>query len=501
MEAQDRHKDPDTEESQKKIHKLQKALIAAQQREQLEKAARENLEKELFHKESLLKTANSERLDKDARIRACERHLDNTKDELDMAQRELRLSYLQQTEPLQEKHLTSPHGVSIRTSPSQAQRYQGGSQSLLLDTISDNFLKSSAAAEGEGLIQTDPETSCEVAFKDLQRIAKHIPAFTPELAGDHDVHGYLRDIDFHLQYLTSATHQDRLFLLWITSGPEVRRFLARQPENIQSDYRQLKQAIVKEFSDSESESGLIAALDTKQGRHEIPYAYYHRLRQAYFGARNEPGMEEDTSFKSLFLRNLHPIVSHHLGITACPRTMPIRQLRDLTQKAFNKHLASSKRVCNTQGTVNCKAQDPELAKEGAQHCYNAKPFSKRLLASQGQNCPHGNRPRYQTYHRKKPWMGASSSCRPRRTSNSRQQPPLPPRPSHSSHTDAAQGRMDTPASDPQELLMLVKELLEQFLPEKYSEAQDSDHSHNTTQPCSSQPRHKSRVTLQTSDCF
>ncbi|ROL48210.1 hypothetical protein DPX16_1647 [Anabarilius grahami] len=280
MEAQDRHKDPDTEESQKKIHKLQKALIAAQQREQLEKAARENLEKELFHKESLLKTANSERLDKDARIRACERHLDNTKDELDMAQRELRLSYLQQTEPLQEKHLTSPHGVSIRTSPSQAQR-----------------------------------------------------------------------------------------------------------------------------------------------------------------------------------------------------------------------------VCNTQGTVNCKAQDPELAKEGAQHCYNAKPFSKRLLASQGQNCPHGNRPRYQTYHRKKPWMGASSSCRPRRTSNSRQQPPLPPRPSHSSHTDAAQGRMDTPASDPQELLMLVKELLEQFLPEKYSEAQDSDHSHNTTQPCSSQPRHKSRVTLQTSDCF
>ncbi|XP_067260313.1 B-cell receptor CD22-like [Chanodichthys erythropterus] len=36
--------------------------------------------------------------------------------------RELRLSYLQQTEPLQEKRLTSPHGVSRRTSPSQAQR-------------------------------------------------------------------------------------------------------------------------------------------------------------------------------------------------------------------------------------------------------------------------------------------------------------------------------------------------------------------------------------------
>ncbi|ROL45671.1 hypothetical protein DPX16_17787 [Anabarilius grahami] len=149
------------------------------------------------------------------------------------------------------------------------------------------------------------------------------------------------------------------------------------------------------------------------------------------------------------------------------------------------------------------AQQREQLEKAARENLEKELFHKEslLLASQGQNCPHGNRPRYQTYHRKKPWMGASSSCRPRRTSNSRQQPPLPPRPSHSSHTDAAQGRMDTPASDPQELLMLVKELLEQFLPEKYSEAQDSDHSHNTTQPCSSQPRHKSRVTLQTSDCF
>ncbi|ROL47944.1 hypothetical protein DPX16_21811 [Anabarilius grahami] len=45
MEAQDRHEDPDRIETQKKIHKLQRALTAAQQGEQLEKAAREDLEK------------------------------------------------------------------------------------------------------------------------------------------------------------------------------------------------------------------------------------------------------------------------------------------------------------------------------------------------------------------------------------------------------------------------------------------------------------------------
>lgn len=92
IEAQARHKDPD------EIKILQKTLTTAEQRDQLEKS--------LFHKESLLKTANSELLDKDARIGACESHLktsrariealtlqlDNSEDKLDMVRRELRRS-------------------------------------------------------------------------------------------------------------------------------------------------------------------------------------------------------------------------------------------------------------------------------------------------------------------------------------------------------------------------------------------------------------------------
>ncbi len=65
----------------------------------------------------------------------------------------------------------------------------------------------------------------------------------------------------------------------------------------------------------------MAALETRQGRHDTPQAYYSRLRQAYFGTRNESAMEEELNFKTLFLRNLHPGISHHLGILACPRTM------------------------------------------------------------------------------------------------------------------------------------------------------------------------------------
>lgn len=48
-------------------------------------------------------------------------------------------------------------------------------------------------------------------------------------------------------------------------------------------------------------------------RQEKPVAYYHRLRQAYFCQTNSPGMEKEGNLKSLFVQNLHPTTSHHLG--------------------------------------------------------------------------------------------------------------------------------------------------------------------------------------------
>ncbi|KAF4115040.1 hypothetical protein G5714_002529 [Onychostoma macrolepis] len=117
----------------------------------------------------------------------------------------------------------------------------------------------------------------------------------------------------------------------------------------------------------------------------------------------------------------------------------------------------------------------------------------------------------------------------------------PPHPSHRCQTDVAQGQLDTPTSELQELLTLAKELLEQDSTEEYCEGQTSDSlpdatqhqtppreehplkpvdtpeaarqrwieqrahmpnsetSTNTTQASSSRCRHKSKVTPQTSD--
>ncbi|KAL0170619.1 hypothetical protein M9458_035215 [Cirrhinus mrigala] len=422
----DRCKEPDRTAQQKEITSLQEALTAAGHKEQLGKAIRQDLERELFQTKSLLRTAYVELNERDTRAKALEGHLNvaraevqtltqqfcNIKEELDMVQRELKQSY--------RLCMDSTSSANPRT---PVHRYKGGGGGGGGKDLCLTLLKTE-------LIQTNPEVTHEVTLKELNRMARNIPAFTPELAGDHDVHAYLRDIDFFLQSWKCVNHQDRLYLLWITSSPEVRRFLARQPGHIQSNYQQLRQAIIKEFSDPESEHGLIAALATKQGRYETPYAYYHRLRRAYFGARNEPGMEEDTNFKSIFLQNLHPIVSHHLGILACPHSMPIQQLRDLTQKAFNKHKASTKGVCKSPLILDCITQNSKQAPEGPQHYRNARPFYRKTLANRGHNRHHGNRPRFQTNHWEQPWKGASSVCEHHGMSNS-SQPHPPPHPSHS----------------------------------------------------------------------
>ncbi len=185
----------------------------------------------------------------------------------------------------------------------------------------------------------------------------------------------------------NVTDKDKLYLLRTTSSPEVRSFLDRQPVNTKTDYQRLQKALIKEFADPESNQGLVAALETRQGRHDTPQAYYSRLRQAYFGTRNESDMEEELNFKTLFLRNLHPGISHHLGVLACPRTMNIQQLRDLVQKAYGKQKMASEKSAKPPAVLEFNTQHQELALEGTQRQDSAKPPHREW------NAPPSNRER------------------------------------------------------------------------------------------------------------
>ncbi len=240
--------------------------------------------------------------------------------------------------------------------------------------------KESAAASHRSLQGLD--------LKDLDKLARNIGKFTPSVPNSPNVQAYLQDIDFHLEMRPNVTDKDRLYLLRTTSSSEVRSFLDRQPAHTKNDYQLLREALIKEFSDPESEQGLVAALETRQGCHEPPQAYYSRLRRAYFGTRNEPDMEDELNFKTLFLRNLHPGVSHHLGVLTCPRIMNAQQLRDLAQKAYGKQKMASEKNAKTPAILDFNTQSQGLALEGAQRQDNAKPPPREW------NAPSSNKERY-----------------------------------------------------------------------------------------------------------
>ncbi|KAL6481780.1 hypothetical protein MHYP_G00098600 [Metynnis hypsauchen] len=159
---------------------------------------------------------------------------------------------------------------------------------------------------------------------DLDKIARNITYFEPVPEGSNDIHSYMKDIDYYLRRFPNATVEDRIYLIRRTSSREESQFIERQSNSVRSHYDVLCQALIEEFSNHLVQTGLVVALAVKQHRRESPQQYYSHLRLVYFGSWNEPGMEEDLQFKTLFVRNLHSTTSHYLRIAACPQTLSSR---------------------------------------------------------------------------------------------------------------------------------------------------------------------------------
>lgn len=387
--------DEEDQELREQVERLQDALADlrtdTEHREQLEKETRKELAEELQHAEALLVKAEAELKERTAKVKACEGHLqtaraeardlaqqrDHLKAERDAAQSELKYAYQLRAEHVrkrQSREFSPPSGTKPFRQELQAAK--GGERPLFNASPASTLEPLTTTEWGRGPIQRTSADIHGVSPRDIDKLARNIPTFTPDTAGDHEVHAYLQDIDFHFQTMANATTRDRLYLLRITSSHEVRRFLDRQSEAVRADYKQLQQALIREFSDPELEQGLVTAMDLKQGRQETPQAYYNRLRQAYFGSRNEPEMEEDFNFRTLFLRNLHPSVSHHLGVMACPHTMTTRQLRDLVHKAFGKQKATTDKTAKNPSTLSVAEHFSGLPREGTQQQHRAKPFDR-----------------------------------------------------------------------------------------------------------------------------
>ncbi len=334
--------------AEEEINRLKETLAATSHEMQQIKEDFADRADKLQYAEKLLDKAKTDFRDKNSRIKALEAHLAESRSEISRLTRQL--DYVtEESESFQEE---LKHDYELRHEPSRTgrvptaplpRRTKSPVPGLTREHKTEGVvLKHSPAPSEELYITTEPEESAAASrrsshgldLKDLDKLARNVGKFNPSVPNSQNVQAYLQDIDFHLEMRPNVTDKDKLYLLRTTSSPEVRSFLDRQPVNTKTDYQRLRKALIKEFADPESDQGLVAALETRQGRQEPPQAYYSRLRQAYFGTRNDSDMEDELNFKTLFLRNLHPGISHHLGVLACPRTMNIQQLRDLVQKSL-----------------------------------------------------------------------------------------------------------------------------------------------------------------------
>ncbi|XDV15051.1 hypothetical protein PO909_015199 [Leuciscus waleckii] len=329
VKAQDKLEVPDKvkQETKKQVDKLQEALAVTERDNQESKTVQKHLVNQLQSAEHQLEKAKADIKDKNSEMNALKDHLercsaeinhltqqrDDGNDELYAVRNELQHIFQQEPEPRRERPPSASPLLSRTESSIQELAYSERSEWPQPEMSPAFTTELFTANKRRELIQADSKAAQGMTCKDLNQLVKNI----------------------------TQLHESRRH-----PGPHPRYQLPpRGPE---------------------SEHGVLIALETKQGRQETPQAYYHRFRQVFFGAHNSPEHEEDVNFKTLFLRNLHPGLSHHLGLVACAETMTIQQLRDLTHKAHIKQKMSSKKGLKTSTVSNSFSQDTSLALEDNQ---------------------------------------------------------------------------------------------------------------------------------------
>ncbi len=246
----------------------------------------------LQYAEKLLEKAKADFRDKNSRIKALEAHLDESRNEISRLTRQ-RNYVKEEFESFQEE---LKHAYELRYEPSRTgraptsplpSRTESPDPGLTREQKMEGMvLKHSPTPSEELYLTTKPKESAAASrrsshglnLKDLDKLARNIGKFNPSVPNSQNVQAYLQDIDFPLEMRPNITDKDKLYLLRTTSSAEVRSFLDRQPANTKTDYQLLQKALIKEFADPESDQGLVAALEKRQGHHEPPQVYYSRLR-------------------------------------------------------------------------------------------------------------------------------------------------------------------------------------------------------------------------------
>ena len=175
-----------------------------------------------------------------------------------------------------------------------------------------------------------------LARPDLAKIAKCIPYFDPQPGKAKDTHLYLENLEHHLADYGICDTETKVRVINLTANREVIGFVRRQPNDVQTNWPSLCNALIDEFADRKALGGLTSAMSVRQHGGEDVDRYYNRLRIAFFGPKNSPGMEENQGFKDLFLNNLHPALISHIPLGTNFQELSATRLRNLARAAFDR---------------------------------------------------------------------------------------------------------------------------------------------------------------------
>ena len=196
----------------------------------------------------------------------------------------------------------------------------------------------------------------------LDFLAKDIEQFDPDNC-DHNIDNYFRELDLNLSDVPNATEREKVKLVLKTSSTAVHKFIHSLPSSVTSNFTELRQALVKEFSSTADEiTSIITASQIKHSRRENPRDYFRRLRHVYFQGKNAPGLEENPTFKCLFLRNLHPCIRTHVVLMTQKGKPSMQHIRKMSQVAWETVVTAKA----TQGATepvktNIKVSNPSAA--------------------------------------------------------------------------------------------------------------------------------------------
>ncbi|XP_055362228.1 uncharacterized protein LOC129603674 [Betta splendens] len=159
-----------------------------------------------------------------------------------------------------------------------------------------------------------PSPNLGLRLRQLESLAKDIECFDPK-SHDSTIDDYLQEVDRCLLDLPHATAREKLKLIWKTTPRSVHVFMETLKPAIRDQYSSLCRALREEYAPySDPAATIFEAFNVLHKRNEPPKEYYRRLRKAYFQGRNTPGLEEDSTFQSLFLHNLHDSIQFDVAM-------------------------------------------------------------------------------------------------------------------------------------------------------------------------------------------